>query len=121
MTHTFYGDACTFKGSESIPYGKIGLNVVVEGQSGSSYGFVIATLEEGKTPKELQDWPSTDPPEWLKTTFYDSNPIYKTGSTTVEIDLTPKTNFGDDPIYFICFATDPVRKIGAGGPLEIVK
>ena len=121
MTLTFSGDTCAYSGPKSIPYGKFIINVVVEGQGKAWYGFVLTTLEEGKTLEDLQAWPSTDPPAWLKAQLMGTGPVFGPGATKKEVDLSSNAGFVGDPMYFVCFADGPVRKIGALGPVEVVK
>ena len=121
VTVTFSGETCTFNGPESLP-AQFNINVVVEGQGNTKYGYVLATLDEGKTIADLQAWPSTDSPEWLKDFLWDSGPIFGPGSNTKQnVDWSSNASVVDTPVYFVCFADDPVRKIGALGPIEIAK
>lgn len=120
-TLTFSGDACTYNGPKSLP-GKFDLNVVVEGGGETMYGYVITTLMEGKTIEDLQAWPSTDPPAWLKNLLKDTGPVFGSGNAKQNADLFSNAAYAGEPIYFVCFADSPTpRKIGALGPIEITK
>jgi hypothetical protein len=122
MTITFSGDTCAYSGPKSIPYGKFTVNMVVEGEGDTTYAFTIVTLQEGKTLADLQAWPSTEPPGFLKVDFLNANShTVKSGTKKDEIDLTANAAFGDDPFYFVCFAAPPERLIGAVGPVDVVK
>jgi hypothetical protein len=120
-TITFSGDTCTYSGPKSLP-DKFDLNVLVEGQGKTKYGFVIVTLEQGKTIEDLQAWPSTDPPGWLKDMLMDTGSAFGSGSMKQNVNLFVKAAYAGDPIYFVCFADDTTtRKIGALGPIQITK
>jgi hypothetical protein len=122
MTLTFSGDTCAYSGPKSIPFGKFTVNLVVEGQGDTTYAFTIVTLQEGKTLADLQAWSSTDRPDFVKVDFLHANShTVISGNKKDEIDLTANFAFGDDPFYFVCFAGPPERKIGALGPVDIVK
>jgi len=117
VTITFSGDSCTYSGSKSLP-DKFNINIVVEGQENTKYGYVVVTLDEGKTIADLQAWPSSDPPEWLKDMFTDTGPVFGPGTTKQIFDWSSYESVVT-PIYFVCFGDD--RKIGALGPIEITK
>jgi hypothetical protein len=123
-TLTFSGDTCTYSGPKSLP-AKFDINVVVEGQTDTVYGYVIVTLQEGKGIEDLQAWPSTDPPEWLKDQLNDSGPAFGgsfgLGPVKQNVDLGVNAAYAGEPFYFVCFADAPARKIGAAGPIEITK
>lgn len=121
VTLTFSGDACTYSGPKSLP-AKFDINIVVEGQGKTKYGFVVVTLKEGKTIEDLQAWPSTDPPGWLKNILIDTGPVFvESGSMKQNVDLWVNAAYTGNPIYFACLADGPERKIGALGPIEITK
>ncbi len=117
VTITFSGDACTYSGSKSLP-DKFNINIVVEGQGKTKYGYVLVTLDEGKTIEDLQAWPSSDPPEWLKDQLRDTGPVFGPGNTKQNLDWSSHESVVT-PIYFVCFGD--YRKIGALGPIEISK
>jgi hypothetical protein len=117
-TITFSGETCTYSGPKSLS-AKFDLNVVVKSQTDTVYGFVIVTLQAGKTIEDLQVWPSVDPPEWLKNMLNDTGPVFASGTTKQNVDLAAYSYYSGDPIYFACFADKPTRKIGALGPIEI--
>ena len=120
VTVTFSGDTCTYSGSKSLP-DKFNINIVVEGQGNTKYGYVLVTLDEGKTIEDLQAWPSSDPPEWLKDQLRDTGPVFGPGNTKQNLDWSSYESVAT-PIYFVCFAVDTTtRKIGALGPIEITK
>jgi hypothetical protein len=121
VTLTFSGDTCAYSGPKSL-LGKFNINVVVEGQGNTMYGYILVTLEEGKTIEDLQAWPSTDPPGWLKDAFHNTGPVFvEPGSVKQNIDVWVNAAYAGDPIYIVCFADAPGRKIGALGPIEITK
>ena len=117
VTVTFSGDTCTYSGSKSLP-DKFNINIVVEGQGNTKYGYVLVTLDEGKTIEDLQAWPSSDPPAWLKDQLRDTGPVFGPGNTKQNLDWS-SYDVVVTPIYFVCFADD--TKIGALGPIEITK
>jgi hypothetical protein len=120
-TLTFSGDICTYSGPKSLP-GKFNINVVVEGQAETMYGYVLVTIEEGKTIEDLQAWPSTDPPGWLKDQLRDTGPVFGSGNTKQNADMWSNPSFSGGPIFLVCFVDDTTtRKIGALGPIEITK
>lgn len=119
VTITFSGDTCAYSGSKSLP-DKFNINIVVEGQGKTMYGYVLVTLDEGKTIEDLQAWPSSDPPEWLKDNLRETGPVFGPGNTKQILDWSSYESVVT-PIYFVCFADNPVRKIGALGPIEITK
>jgi hypothetical protein len=122
LTLTFSGDTCVYSGPKSIPYGKFTVNLVDEGKGDTTYAFTIVTLKEGKTLADLQAGSSPDRPDCVKVDFLNANShSVKSGSKQDEIDLTANFEFGDDPFYFVCFAGPPERKIGALGPVAVVK
>jgi hypothetical protein len=122
MTLTFSGDTCAYSGPKSIPFGKFTVNLVKEGNADTTYAFTIVTLKEGKTLADLQAGSSPDRPDCVKVDFLNANShSIKSGSKKDEIDLTANAAFGDDPFYFVCFAAPPERKIGAFGPVVVVK
>ena len=117
VTITFSGDTCTYSGSNSLP-DKFNINIVVEGQGKTMYGYVLVTLDEGKTIEDLQAWPSSDPPEWLKDTLRETGPAFGPGNTKQILDWSSYESVVT-PIYFVCFGDD--QKIGALGPIVITK
>ena len=117
VTLTFSGDTCTYGGPKSVP-DKFNINIVVEGQGNTKYGYVLVTLDEGKTIEDLQAWSSSDPPEWLKDQLRETGPVFGPGNTKQNLDWSSYESVVT-PIYFVCFGDD--RKIGALGPIEITK
>jgi hypothetical protein len=117
MTITFSGDTCTYSGPKSLP-DKFDINIVVEGQGNARYGYVLVTLDEGKTIEDLQAWPSSDPPAWLKDQLRNTGPVFGPGNAKQILDWSSYESVVT-PIYFVCFADD--RKIGALGPIEVTK
>lgn len=117
VTLTFSGNTCAYSGSKSLPE-KFNINIVVEGQGNTKYGYVLVTLDDGKTIEDLQAWPSSDPPEWLKDTLRETGPAFGPGNTKQILDWSSYESVVT-PIYFVCFGDD--QKIGALGPIVITK
>lgn len=115
ITFTFRNGTCEYSGPASVNSKKAVLKIVIEeGNKEAMQGVAVvaATLHEGKTNKDLQEWPVTDKPEWADiVNLYEVFP----GPLEKEFDL----RLPDEPVFFACFYPD--AKIGAHGPLVVDK
>jgi hypothetical protein len=106
-------DKITYQGPETIPAGLINITLVGDIQGHGGTELVIATLDPGKTLKDLQDWSSIDQPpfaEWI-------------GSVKAPADK-PNTEMvfvTNGPIYLVCYYETPFTKLKAYGPVEVGK
>lgn len=114
-TFVFRNGTCDYEGPSTVTTDRIKMRLVIEeGNQDAMNGVavVVATINEDKDIKDLQEWPSTDPPDWLQVLDLKElspEPLEK------EFDLRlPK-----GPAYFVCFY--PEAKIGAHGPLMVNK
>lgn len=111
VTITFNGSKCVYKGSQSVPAGKLAVEWVVENEAYDKYGLVLATLDEGKTFDDLDQWPSSDPPPWLAIVN-----VWETAPGSKK-EVTAQVTNG--PYYFVCFYSPPDTKYGTLGPITV--
>ena len=112
MTITFPENGCTYAGPEAVSAGQITVNWDIENQGYEKCGLAIVTLDEGKTFKDLDAWPSVDKPPWAKlVTFAEARPG---GHSTAVASVT------EGPIFLVCFTASPEAKVGVLGPVEVV-
>jgi len=111
MTVTYDGNECTYDGPQSVPAGKISVDWVVKNKDHDKFGLVIATLNEGKTFEDLDQWPSTDPPPWLTIVNGWETPPDSRKQVTAQITK--------GPFYFVCFYSPPDTKYGTLGPVAV--
>ncbi len=119
---TLGDNTCNYSGPNSINYGPITVSVVHTEKKPLYAGFALVTLQNGKTIKDLQAWPSTTPPLWL-TDLEDKG--YLQDNRTFSYDLTKYGNYHPyEPLYLVCFQMNSqgvINKIGAFGPIEVTK
>jgi hypothetical protein len=73
----------------------------------------MLALDQGKTFADLDAWTSTDQPPWsVLLGFKESAPG---GQSTLTAPVT------QGPIYLVCFASSPDKKVVVVGPLEVGK
>ena len=111
MTITFDGNECTYDGPQSVPAGKITVDMVFKNKEHDRFALVIATLDEGKTFEDLDQWPTTDPPPWLTIVDGWETPPDSTKQVTAQI--------ANGPLYFVCFYSPPDTKYGTLGPVAV--
>jgi hypothetical protein len=120
LTITVKGGTCTLDSPKTIPNGAFNLNFVSEDDGHKPHGFALVTLDAGKTLQDLVAWPSTDPPEWL--TVLDAQETEPgTYSEAYNLPKDFSVRYNGEPIYFVCFQSNPETKIGAVGPVEVSK
>ena len=111
MTITFDGNGCTYDGPQSVPAGKITVDMVFKNKEHDKFALVIATLNEGKAFEDLDQWPTTDPPPWLTIVDGWETPPDSTKQVTAQI--------ANGPLYFVCFYSPPDTKYGTLGPVAV--
>lgn len=111
MTLTFSGGQCTYGGPQSVPAGKLTVDLVVEDKDHDKFGLAMVTLNEGKTFEDLNQWPSADPPPWL--TIINVWEILPGSTKQVSVQVT------NGPLYFVCFYAPPDTKYGTLGPVAV--
>jgi len=116
---TFGKDGCIYDGPQELPT-KFDLTWNVEDLGQSFYGYVILTLEEGKTVEDLYSTELTDPVEsWMISHAY--NQTISPGSTTHTHDIGSHATFKEGPIYFACVFSYPGMVEGVAGPIDVAK
>lgn len=123
-TLTFGDNTCTYSGPNSVPFGDIKLNVVLPKKDPLASGFVLATLQSGKTIADLKAWSYADinHPTWVIGQD-DQGDLLHDSSYTYQL---PKMYLYHpyDSLYLICFQMNSkgdINKIGAFGPIEVTK
>jgi len=114
MTVTFEGDQCTYDGPKKVPAGEITVTMDVKDQAYEAYAVYILILDEGKTVDDLAAWPSTDKPTWARISGWSE--AGRPGQSNIL-----KATVEEGTIYMACFRRPPEAKIGAVGPIEVVK
>jgi hypothetical protein len=67
ITANFDGGTCTYSGPDRVLAGEPTVNLDVEDQMAhDSYGLAVLTLDEGKTFKDLEEWPHIWHPPWSR-------------------------------------------------------
>jgi pyrimidine-specific ribonucleoside hydrolase len=118
LTFTFRNGTCDYEGPDKLDAGKITLKFSIEeGNTDAMDGVAVvgATIDEGKTFADLDEWPSTDQPPWVDVVSF--NEFFPTGND--ELDKEFSIRLSEGPVFFVCFFPD--AKIGTHGPLEIVQ
>ena len=115
LSFIFRNGTCDYDGPSSVPGNQVKIKMVLEERNEDAMqgvAVVAATLDEGKSLQDLQEWPTPDKPDWANiVNLFELSP----GSLEKEFTLRlPK-----EPVYFACFYPD--AKIGAHGPLTINK
>jgi hypothetical protein len=86
----------------------------VKDQAYEAYAVYVLTLDEGKTVDDLAAWPSTDKPAWARISGWSE--AGRPGQSNIL-----KATVEEGIIYIACFRRPPEAKIGALGPIEVVK
>jgi len=125
ITITFQNGECTWKGAQKIAYKEFSVNMVIEVEQPTTTGYVVVTLEEGRTKQDLEIWKTYDAPDWVQL-IYDNGIIdAESGSYTRIYHLTEPMAYQGGPIYFVCFQEDTqsgeLLKIGSFGQISVKK
>ncbi len=112
LTATIYDGKCVLEGPKQVPAGEFGVKLIdKDPKKGAT--LAIVTLDAGKTFSDLDAFPSANPPPWVQVLEYgDANPGKET-MQTAEVK--------EKPLYLVCLDWPPARKIGAFGPIEVIK
>ncbi|MDA8237368.1 MAG: hypothetical protein M0T75_05725 [Chloroflexi bacterium] len=121
MTIIISGDACTYEGPSSIPYGPFAATWTIDDTRYLEYGLFVLAVPGGQTDAEVRaaavvGAPLEDPPAWMTLLS-----VYPYGSpATTEVfrrDLRQMAAYHRGPIYIACARPD--RLLGLFGPIAV--
>lgn len=126
LTLTINENECTLDGPETIPSDNFIVKFIINEQEPNETGYILATLEDGKTIEDLNAWSSADQPPWVIVLHRAHEPA---GGTHIysydQMQFTQNGRYDGGPYYLVCFRNDLVTgimsKIGAFGPIDIGK
>ncbi|PKN85362.1 MAG: hypothetical protein CVU46_11360 [Chloroflexi bacterium HGW-Chloroflexi-8] len=125
ITIKFQNGECTWEGPQKIASEEFSVNMVIEVDRPTTTGYVIVTLEEGKTNQDLEPWKTYDAPDWVQLTYDNGIIDAESGSSSRTYHLLEPMAYQGGPIYFICFQEDTdsseILKIGNFGPIAVKK
>jgi hypothetical protein len=124
LTLTINENECTLDAPETIPNGNFTVKFVINEQEPNETGYILATLEDGKTIEDLNAWSSADQPPWVIIIHRAHEPAGGTHIYSYDpTQFTQNARYDGGPYYLVCFRNDPdtgtMSKIGAFGPIEV--
>ena len=116
-TLIFNSDSCTYEGPKTLPSTFTMVSRASEFKEDEWYIYVILTLDEGKTLKDLQNLKDDEgQPEWANIISRDlSDPTEKEISKVHNLKVNAL--YQGEPIYIVCFNNG--GNIGAIGPIQV--
>lgn len=116
-TIIFETDNCTYDGPKTVPSTFTMTSAVKEYRENEWFIYVIVTLDEGKTIKDLEALPAdAGQPAWTKLISRDlSDPDHQ--ELIKEHNLSINALYHGEPIYVVCFNNG--SNIGAAGPIQV--
>ncbi len=107
------GGKCSLEGSMLVPRGPVGV-YLIDKDPVRDAGLAIVTADEGKTLADLVTSPGLEQPSWVQI-------LGNILETSPGNEVSQVVEVGDKPIYLVCFDSPPAAKIGALGPIEVIK